>query len=161
MKPGQLQNALKSFGRAPKCIKILRPDSKIHGILENVRSGLPKIEGNCFRMTPKTWFSAPAAPKCNKNTFSSTWKNNPKITFYNCGIRYPLKKNFFPYRDGDHHHPTSHGPPPHAAPTTTPRHTDHHPTPQGPPPHAAAITIKFWHHWVLGLSVSLQFAGFG
>ena len=43
MKPGRLQNALKSFGRAPKCIKILRPDSKFQGILENVGSGLPKI----------------------------------------------------------------------------------------------------------------------
>ena len=43
MKPGRLQNALKSFGRAPKCFKILWPDSKIHGILENVSSGLPKI----------------------------------------------------------------------------------------------------------------------
>ena len=43
MKPGRLQNALKSFGRVQKCFKILRPDSKIHGILENVSSGLPKI----------------------------------------------------------------------------------------------------------------------
>ena len=35
MKPSRLQNVLKSFGRAPKCIKILWPDSKIHEILEN------------------------------------------------------------------------------------------------------------------------------
>ena len=43
MKPSRLQNVLKSFGRAPKCIKILWPDPKIHEILENVGSGLPKI----------------------------------------------------------------------------------------------------------------------
>ena len=50
MKPGRLQNALKSFGRAPKCIKILWPGSKMYQnpsaglqILENVGSGLPKI----------------------------------------------------------------------------------------------------------------------
>ena len=43
-KPGRVQNALKSFGRAPKCIEILWPDSKIHEILENVGSGAPK---NC------------------------------------------------------------------------------------------------------------------
>ena len=44
MKPGLLQNALKSFGLASKCFKILRTDSKMHGILENVGSGAPK---NC------------------------------------------------------------------------------------------------------------------
>ena len=43
MKPSRLQNVLKSFGRAPKCSKILWPDPKIHEILENVGSGLPKI----------------------------------------------------------------------------------------------------------------------
>ena len=50
MKPGRLQNALKSFGRAPKCIKILWPGSKMYQnpsaglqILGNVGSGLPKI----------------------------------------------------------------------------------------------------------------------
>ena len=32
-----------------------------------------------FRMTPKTWFSAPAAPK---NAFLSTWKNDQKSLFY-------------------------------------------------------------------------------
>ena len=42
MKPSRLQNVLQSFGRAPKCIKILWPDPKIHEILENVGSGLPK-----------------------------------------------------------------------------------------------------------------------
>ena len=42
MKPGRLQNALKSFGRASKCFRILRPGSKIHGILGNVGSGAPK-----------------------------------------------------------------------------------------------------------------------
>ena len=44
MKPGRLQNALKSFGRASKCFKTLWPGSKIHGILGNVGSGAPK---NC------------------------------------------------------------------------------------------------------------------
>ena len=43
MKPGRVQNALKPFGRAPKCFIILRPDSKIQEILENVGPGLPKI----------------------------------------------------------------------------------------------------------------------
>ena len=43
MKPGRVQNALKPFGRDPKCFIILRPDSKIQEILENVGSGLPKI----------------------------------------------------------------------------------------------------------------------
>ena len=50
MKPGRLENALKSFGRAPKCIKTLWPGSKMYWnpsaglwILENVGSGLPKI----------------------------------------------------------------------------------------------------------------------
>ena len=47
MKPGRLQNALKSLGRTSKCFKILGPGSKILGpdskILENVGSGLPKI----------------------------------------------------------------------------------------------------------------------
>ena len=47
MKPSRLQNALKSLGRAPKCIKSLRPDPKIHEILENVGSGLPKI-AKCY-----------------------------------------------------------------------------------------------------------------
>ena len=50
MKPGRLQNALKSLGRAPKCIKILWPGSKMYfnpsaglQILGNVGSGLPEI----------------------------------------------------------------------------------------------------------------------
>ena len=29
MKPGRLQNALKSFGRTPKCFKILWPEPKM------------------------------------------------------------------------------------------------------------------------------------
>ena len=41
---------------------------------------------------PKPDFRRLRRQKCEKNAFLSTWKNDPKITFYNCGIRYPSKK---------------------------------------------------------------------
>ena len=62
MKPGRLQNALKSFGRATKCFKILRPDSKIHEILENVSSGLPKI-CKMYEIKKMSFFSSSDRPE--------------------------------------------------------------------------------------------------
>ena len=75
MKPGRLQNALKSLGRTSKCFKILGPDSKI---LENVGSGLPKIAK--FTKIQKTGF------------FSS--QNRTKFDHWNGKIdsELPLKK---------------------------------------------------------------------
>ena len=53
MKPGRLQNALKSFGRASKCFKILWPGFKIHQnkrifceFLRNSRE-MPRILEKC------------------------------------------------------------------------------------------------------------------
>ena len=43
-------------------------------------------------MIPKIWFSAPAAPKMRNIRVSVDMKNDPKITFFNCGIRSPSKK---------------------------------------------------------------------
>ena len=58
MKPGRLQNALKSLGRTSKCVKILQPGSKTLGpdsrFLENVGSGLPKIAK--LTKIQKMWF---------------------------------------------------------------------------------------------------------
>ena len=79
MKPGRLQNALKSFGRASKCFKILRPGSKIHGILGNVGSGAPK---NCkIHENPKNVI------------FSSS--DRPEFDHWDGKIdsEHPLKKN--------------------------------------------------------------------
>ena len=84
MKPSRLQNVLKSFGRAPKCIKILWPDPKIHEILENVGSGLPKIAK--IYENPKNVIFRHKIVKISitgmeRSILNSLWKKNETVLF--------------------------------------------------------------------------------
>ena len=62
MKPGRLQNALKSLGRTSKYIKMLRPDFKIH---QNASAGLQnplKCSGRRLGRSPEASRDTPGLP---------------------------------------------------------------------------------------------------